>query len=153
MSTSKQFFFSGMTADRPTLSTALRYALFQLPGIAFLGLCLLFLDRWPGIPRWLSWGAFAGWIVKDTLLFPLLWRSYDLDREGRTNSMVGDSARVLEILDPAGRVSLRGELWHAEPAEGFTSIEAGMTVRVVGMRGLTLLVEPEGEAERTFSHS
>ena len=131
----------------------MRYAFFQLPGIALLGLCLLFLDRWPGIPRWLSWGAFTGWIIKDALLFPLLWRSYDFDREGRTNSMIGESGQVFEMLDPAGRVSVRGELWHAEPAEGFPSIETGRSVRVAGMRGLTLVVEPEEERAGTPPHS
>ena len=51
--------------------------------------------------------------------------------------MLGERA---EIID-AARVRLRGEIWAARSA---TALEPGARVRVTGVDGLTLEVEPEG---------
>jgi membrane protein implicated in regulation of membrane protease activity len=45
-------------------------------------------------------------------------------------------------LAPSGVVLASGEQWTADSADG-TSIEEGHPVRVVGQRGLTLIVEAE----------
>jgi membrane-bound serine protease (ClpP class) len=42
-------------------------------------------------------------------------------------------------LSPRGKVFVRGEYWNATSA---TPIEAGVSVRVIGVRGMTLQVEP-----------
>lgn len=44
-------------------------------------------------------------------------------------------------LDPGGRVRIHGESWAAESAGG--TVPAGSQVRVVGVRGLQLVVHPE----------
>jgi membrane-bound serine protease (ClpP class) len=54
--------------------------------------------------------------------------------------LVGESAEVVEACDPSGRVRLRGEIWQARcsfPAA------VGEQVRVSGVSGLTLEVDPE----------
>jgi membrane-bound serine protease (ClpP class) len=54
--------------------------------------------------------------------------------------LIGSSAEVIETCDPRGRVRFRGEIWHAECG---SRAEVGARVRVEGVHGLTLRVEPE----------
>ena len=57
-------------------------------------------------------------------------------------ALVGQSAEVIEACDPRGRVRFRGEIWYAECDAG---AKVGSRVRVTGVHGLTLRVEPESE--------
>jgi len=60
--------------------------------------------------------------------------------------MIGEVGKVVEDLDPEGLVKVRGELWKAVSKTGET-IKTGERVRVVELRGLTLIVEKvEGDA-------
>jgi membrane protein implicated in regulation of membrane protease activity len=56
-------------------------------------------------------------------------------------ALIGTSAEVIEACNPRGRVRFRGEIWHAECEDG---AEVGAKVRVAGVHGLTLSVEPDG---------
>jgi membrane-bound serine protease (ClpP class) len=51
--------------------------------------------------------------------------------------MVGERG---EVIDPSGRVRVRGEIWKARSS---TEFEPGDRVRVAAVDGLTLEVEPE----------
>ena len=53
--------------------------------------------------------------------------------------IVGERGEVVESVDPTGRVRVRGELWNARSSE---PLSAGRLVRVTGVDGLTLEVEP-----------
>lgn len=53
--------------------------------------------------------------------------------------LVGERGEVVESVDPTGRVRVRGELWNARSSE---PLGAGRLVRVTGVDGLTLEVEP-----------
>ncbi len=57
--------------------------------------------------------------------------------------LVGERARVLEDLQPEGRVTLRGEVWtaHLEDADG-PPVPAGAAVEVVHREDLRLTVRP-----------
>ncbi len=57
-----------------------------------------------------------------------------------TEGMVGERAEVVEALSPLGRVRVRGELWAAR-AEAPAIV--GQRMRVTGVDGLTLEIEPE----------
>jgi membrane-bound serine protease (ClpP class) len=57
--------------------------------------------------------------------------------------LIGSVAEVIEALDPAGRVRLRGEIWRATASE---AAAIGERVRVTAVDGLTLEVEPEGSS-------
>jgi membrane-bound serine protease (ClpP class) len=52
---------------------------------------------------------------------------------------VGARAQVLDTCAPDGRVRLGGEIWNARSE---VRAERGQTVRIQGIDGLTLLVEP-----------
>ncbi len=58
------------------------------------------------------------------------------------DDMIGGPARVVEWAGEGGRVRFRGELWNARAA---ASLSPGRRVRVSGLDGLTLIVEPDGE--------
>ena len=53
-------------------------------------------------------------------------------------TLVGSDAEVVTDCRPDGQVRLNGEIWAASCAEGAAR---GETVRVVGRKGLTLVVE------------
>jgi membrane protein implicated in regulation of membrane protease activity len=122
-----------------------RYALLQLPAIALLVLALIFVQRWVTIPAWVFWGSITLWIAKDVILFPFVWRAYDWDHSGSENSLVGEPGIVQDRLTPFGYIRVRGELWQAEVLGGSPPIDKGKKVWVQGMRGLTLLVQPDNE--------
>jgi membrane protein implicated in regulation of membrane protease activity len=54
-------------------------------------------------------------------------------------TLIGREAVVVAACRPEGQVKLGGEFWHARCAAGAT---VGDTLRVVGLQGLTLVVEP-----------
>lgn len=60
--------------------------------------------------------------------------------------LVGELADVRARLDPYGQVFVNGALWRAEVDPAKAPVEPGNTVRVVDVDGLTLMVEPTGEA-------
>jgi membrane-bound serine protease (ClpP class) len=53
--------------------------------------------------------------------------------------LVGERGEVVEACDPTGRVRVRGELWNARCEE---PLGEGRLVRVTGVDGLTLRIEP-----------
>lgn len=71
-----------------------------------------------------------------------LWLRYLRRHRVRTGveGMIGDRGRVVESCLPEGTVKLRGEIW---AARSLTGARSGQTVRVTGVDGLTLEVEPE----------
>jgi membrane-bound serine protease (ClpP class) len=54
------------------------------------------------------------------------------------DTLIGSKAKVVSPCRPDGQVQLSGEIWEARCAAG---ADPGETVRVVGRRGLTLVVE------------
>ncbi len=56
------------------------------------------------------------------------------------DAMIGNTAEVIEMLNPAGTVRVNGETWNAESLAG--AITRGEKVRIKEMRNLKLYVEP-----------
>ena len=135
----------GGAMPRWSTRSLVRYTLIQVPAVIILVVILYLLRRWIDLPAWFVWGFVVLWIVKDVILFPMVWRSYDSDPTGGAGSMVGEKGIALERLDPSGYIRLRGELWRAEVLTDVEPIEKGQTVNVCEVRGLTLLVQPEKE--------
>ena len=112
----------------------IKYPLLQLPALVFLALILYLIRLWVQMPAWLIWGMVGLWVVKDVILFPFVWRSYDQDRLGDANSMVGLHGVAKDRLAPSGYVEVHGELWQAEVMEGASTVENGGSIRVRGIR-------------------
>ena len=123
----------------------IKFIILQLPLIVLLPMVLFFLRQWLYIPVWLIWGLVALLIIKDIIMFPIVWRSYDQSRPGDPTSIVGMQGIAKDRLAPSGYIQVRSELWRAEVVEGGSPIAKGKGVRVVGIEGLTLLVQREVE--------
>ena len=131
-------------------SIYLRYILLNIPEFVAMLLILVVIQYWVTIPAWLLWSIIGFWIIKDVVLFPFIWRAYDWDRAGRSRSMIGARGIAKENLAPAGYIQIHGELWRAERLGEEPSIEAGQSVQVKKMEGLTLFVvhaKPEDRNE------
>ena len=120
----------------------LKYVLLNIPELAVVVLILMIIENWVALPLWLFWSIIGLWIVKDALLFPFVWRAYDWDRFEPSGSMIGIQGIVRRRLAPSGYVRMRGELWRAERLGEGPPIEAGQTVRVEKVEGLTVFVRP-----------
>ena len=130
--------------EQLTLKVMVRYALIQLPGTVLLALVILLINRWwVTVPLWLGLGIVGLAIVKDLVLFPLLWRSYAGGDPDDPSSMIGRRGIVIGRLDPEGYVRVHGELWRAETVENDRPVEKGRSVTVVGVSGLKLHVRTD----------
>ncbi|MCL4184017.1 MAG: nodulation protein NfeD [Burkholderiaceae bacterium] len=107
-----------------------------------LGATILIDTELPGFG--VSW-PLAGGIAATGLAFSLLVVRLALRSRGRPvatghESLIGERGTVLEWTGRGGRVLAAGERWKAESA---APMEVGQPVRVTGLRGLVLQVEPE----------
>lgn len=98
---------------------------------------------------WLSWttaaAIFALLVVKDVVLYRFVRTALRTDRAPLTGPehLVGQWAIVEEALAPSGAVRVRGERWRGEALGEPAPV--GRRVRIVAVRGLTLLVSAEAE--------
>ena len=122
-------------------SVYIRYILLNIPALVAVILILIIIQHWVVLPAWLFWSIMGFWIIKDIVLFPIVWRAYDGDRPGRSRSMIGEQGVARDRLAPSGYVQVRGELWRAEKLGDGPPIEAGQPVQIVQMKGLTLYVK------------
>ena len=121
----------------------LRYILMNLPELGAFILILILIRHCLTLPGWLFWVLVVGWIVKDGVLLPFVWRAYDWDGSHTTATLVGECGIAKRRLDPSGYIQVRGELWKAQRTDDGPSIEVGRHVRIQKMQGLTLFVVPD----------
>ncbi len=121
-----------------------KYVLLQIPEAVLIAIVLWTLHTWDVVSAGLAIGAFAAWLAKDVILYPLVRHAYDPSPTGIAGAerLIDAQGTATESLDPDGYVRVRGELWLAE-ARG-RPIEAGATIRVFALRGLTLIVQASG---------
>ena len=124
-----------------SVRVVLRYALIQVPFTALVTVVLIWVRKWVDLPVWFICGLIAFLVIKDIVLFPFVWRAYDPDSPGLTNTMEGARGIALNDLHPSGYVEIRAERWQAEVIEGSPPISRGQAVRVREIRGLTLIVQ------------
>jgi membrane protein implicated in regulation of membrane protease activity len=128
------------------MTTLTRYVLLQIPGWAVAAGVLYLV--WPatGLAVWLGVATFAGWVLKDFILFPLVRIGYEPGAKTGVEQLVGMCGVVSRSVDPHGWVRLRGERWRATLAPGEAAAPAGATVKVTRVTGLTLVVARVGES-------
>ena len=122
-------------------SVYFRYLLLNIPGFFAFILLLIVVQKWLAISDWIFWSLAACWGIKEIVLFPFVWRSYDPNRISMTGNMVGKFGIIKQRLDPYGYIQVDNELWRAEPSLTGVTIEEGRKVRVIERKGLTLYVE------------
>jgi membrane protein implicated in regulation of membrane protease activity len=126
----------------------LRYVLLNIPELAAVVLILMIIEHWVVLPVWLFWSIIGFWIAKDALLFSFVWRAYDWNRSEPSGSMTGAQGIAKQRLAPSGYIRIHGELWRAERIGEGPPIEAGQTVRVEKMEGLTVFVVPHNTEDK-----
>jgi membrane-bound serine protease (ClpP class) len=60
--------------------------------------------------------------------------------------MLGEAGVAVTVLDPAGKVQVRGEYWDAIAPPG-AHLEPGSKVRITAVQGLQLAVKPDQSGE------
>lgn len=126
-----------------------KYWALQIPGTLLLIVILHLLQDYLSISTWLLWSIVGFWVVKDVMLYPIVWRSYDPGYPATLHSLDGARGVATEQLDPSGYVRVRGELWRAELARGARPVKKGEPIRVQTMRDFTLLVIPEDRKDQS----
>lgn len=124
--------------------TFVRYVALEAPGWMLAGLVLWFLVDQTGLAPWIGAALWALWFAKDIALFPWLRDAYEEGDPDATVALIGRTGLARKRLAPHGYVRIGSELWRAELAPGCPDVEAGGSVRVQSVRGLTLVVEPGG---------
>jgi membrane protein implicated in regulation of membrane protease activity len=128
--------------------TIFRYTLFQIPDLILLSLGLAAAVRWWGLPVLAAYGLVALWIAKDVIMYPILRVAYESGGSSGVDGIHGALGVVTQPLVPSGYVRLGSELWKAELVPGSETASVGSAIRVVEVRGLTLVVEPVTSAEQ-----
>ena len=75
-----------------------------------------------------------------TLMLRLAIRARRAKAATGTSRIIGLTGRAVTAIAPEGTVFLRNELWYARSP---VNIAAGETVRITGLRGLVLDVDPD----------
>ena len=132
------------------------FGFFGIAGVIALILGGLFLFPFPSIDtpelpggqiqvsRWLIGG------IGVVVLAFVIWMIWELRKVSRPGSyiptgssslVIGTTAPVTKPLDPEGEVYAAGEHWSAQTTDR-THVEAGQTVKITRIEGVTLIVEP-----------
>jgi membrane protein implicated in regulation of membrane protease activity len=135
-----------MTA-RSRSRTIVRYTLFQIPDLILLGLGVAAAVRWWNLPVFAAYGLLAAWVAKDVVMYPILRVAYEGGGSSGVEAIHGALGVVTQSLVPSGYVRLGSERWKAELVRGNEAVSVGSAIRVVELRGLTLIVEPVTAAE------
>ena len=128
----------------PSREALLRYAAFQLPGIALAGALSFAAWDWFAVPAWAALTALVLWVAKDAVLARFVAHAYEPSARGGPHDLVGKRGVAETELAPHGTVRIRAERWRATCALGVERIAPGAEVRVVEVEGLTVIVEPAG---------
>jgi membrane-bound ClpP family serine protease len=135
-----------MTAGSRSRTIA-RYTLFQIPGLILLSLGLAAAVRWWDLPVLVAYGLVALWVAKDVIMYPILRVAYESGGSSGVDGIQGALGVVTQPLVPSGYVKLGSERWKAELVSGSGTVSVGSAIRVIELRGLTLIVEPVTPAE------
>jgi membrane-bound serine protease (ClpP class) len=77
------------------------------------------------------------------LMMRLATRSRRVKAQPVTSRIIGLTGRAETVIAPVGTVFVRNELWRACSE---SHIDRGATVRVTGLAGLTLCVDPDTDS-------
>ncbi|MGD9488039.1 MAG: NfeD family protein [Calditrichaceae bacterium] len=131
-----------------TKKILIRYVFLQIPGIVILSTILFAAGEWIAYPVWINIAIISLWLIKDVLLFPHVWHSYDPSRPARSNNLIGGKGITNERLNPEGMIRVGGELWRARLSDEAKPVEKGEHVIIKEVQGLVLIVDhPETQPE------
>ena len=100
----------------------------------------------PGLNLWALVGAVVALGAISATILSFAIRAQRRPVTTGVAGLIGKTATVIVALAPAGRVRLLGESWAARLASGEGSVRLGESVRITGIDGITLIVEPVSPA-------
>ena len=119
----------------------MRYVALETPGWVLAAAVAWWLAAKAGVAPWLAALGWAAFVFKDFVLYPWLRDAYAAGNPDAASLLVGLTGHARERIDRSGYVRVGAELWRAELAPGCATVERDACVRVVAVRGLTLIVE------------
>ena len=129
-----------------------RYARYQIPGILIICLLYLLIYELTGFSFRLFLFILAGWILKDILFYPFVWKAYAVKHKSADDKLLGAEGVVRTSLNPTGYVQVNGELWKATSGNRDATLETGCKILVSGVSGLELTVVPASGAHAGGKH-
>ena len=130
----------GAAPRRGELRVALRYALFQIPGLVGAASILAVLVWAELVTVRTATLLYLLWIAKDAALYPLTRDAYRGADSAATQRLVGRRGVVRQRLAPSGWVFVDGALWRAVVCPDGGPLGEGEEVEVVAVRGNRLTV-------------
>ncbi len=122
-----------------TAKIIVRYILLQIPMLILVSLVAIIAVDFFKMQHWGAIVFIAVWILKDSLMFFLVWPSYDWEKRKVEKSIIGEQATVQEILKPTGYVRYKGELWKAQIEPPDSRVKKRETVRIIAIESGMLL--------------
>lgn len=122
-----------------TAKIIIRYILLQIPMLILVSLVAIIAVDYFKLRYWVAIVFIAGWILKDSLMFLLVWPSYDWEKLKLEKSIIGERATVHDILNPSGYVRFKGEFWKARIEPPDIQVKKGETVRIIAIESGMLL--------------
>ncbi|MBN2038813.1 MAG: NfeD family protein [Spirochaetes bacterium] len=94
-------------------------------------------------PVWIAYIIIFLWILKDIIIFPRVWQSYDSRKVNYKEYLIGVKGVAVDDLNPEGYVKIKGELWKAEIADSEAHVKKGEEIRVLKVENMKLFVSPD----------
>ena len=134
----------GLLAAELLLPTGGILALLGIAGLVVGG--ILALGSSDNAAEWIG-GALITLAVLSAISFfyitrKVLHSTRKLPKRAGTEEMAGGEAEARSVIDPEGKVFMRGTLWSARLADGAEAVRYGDRVTVEAVDGLTLVVRP-----------
>ena len=122
--------------------TLRRYIMLQLPEAGLVTLVLFGLHYWEQLSLPVLLLLFAGWVIKDVIMYPFVRSAYGPGPAHGTEALLGAQGVVTDDLSPKGSVRIGAEPWSARLGAGHDTLPVGTRVRIEEVEGFVLVVTP-----------
>ncbi len=124
-----------------TKKIILKYTILQIPGLGLITLILYILSFFISIAQYVHIIILSIWIVKDIVMFPFVWRSFDSSSSDITRVMIGKTGTAKQDVHSEGYVIIGSEQWKAVPDATSATINKHDNIQVTDINGLTVTIK------------
>lgn len=126
------------------LKVFIKYTLLQIPAIILITIIMLVIHKFNPYPHIIKVIILSVWIIKDIIMFPFVWQSYDSHPENTHHSMINKEGITKDRLAPSGYIYVGKELWKATIPPEHPPVEKNKAVIIQEIDGLRLTVVKKG---------
>jgi membrane protein implicated in regulation of membrane protease activity len=120
--------------------TLRKYLVLQIPGAVLVAILLTGFHYSGFITALMAFALFAGWCIKDAVMYRFVRSAYEPGPPHGTEALVGKVGTVEKHLAPTGTVRIGAEHWSARAEPATEEICCGASVRVVSVDGYIVSV-------------